>query len=143
MFLSNRTKILNHQGSDRRGSLLIEVLLSAVILSTALTLMIQSLTASLRAIQYGSGYTMALILLDNQMCELLRKGAVRSDLRETKKMTGSVESAPEYHYSLRAEPSDIMPEEKINQVDAVITWRSGKKDNEVGVTTLLLNAPNE
>ena len=59
MFLNNRTRVFS---PDQRGSLLIEVLAYVVILSTALTFIIQSMTASLRAIQYGAGYTTAIIL---------------------------------------------------------------------------------
>ena len=128
---------------DKTGSLLLEVLLSVVILSTALTLMIQSLTASLRAIQYGAGYTTALILLDNQMCELLRKKAVKSGLRETKDLTGSAGSPDVYHYSLRAEPWDAAADKEISQVAATVAWRSGKKDNQIELTTFLSAVSHE
>lgn len=143
MFPGNRTRISDRRRFGRRGSLLIEVLLSVVILSTALTLMIQSLTASLRALQYGAGYTTALILLDNQMGELLRKGTVKPGLRETKDLIDPGGSTALYHYSLRTEPSDIAVDKTINQLDATVTWRSGKKDNQIAVTTFLFAAPNE
>lgn len=143
MFLNNRTRILDRLKVDQRGSLLVEVLLSVVILSTALTLMIQSLTASLRAIQYGAGYTTALILLDNQMCDLLRKGTARPGLRETKSLAGPAGFQTGYSYSMRAEPSDIVADNKIVEVDASVAWRSGKKDNTVGLTTFLFAASNE
>ncbi len=104
--------------------------------------MIQSMTASLRAIQYGTGYTTALMLLDNQMCELLRKGTVKSGLRETKDLTGTGSSAV-YRYAMRTETWDAAADKKIDQVDAMVAWRSGKKDNTIGFTTLLFAASNE
>lgn len=125
---------------NKSGSLLIEVLLSVVILSTALTLMIQAMTSSLRALQYGAGYTTALILLENQMCELLRKGASESGLREIKNLT---ESVPVYRYSLQTRSLSAAGEDKINQVDMTVSWRSGKKDNQVGLTTFLFAASHE
>lgn len=137
MFLNNRTRVSDR---GRRGSLLVEVLLSVVILSTALTLMIQSMTASLRAIQYGAGYTMALILLDNQMCELLSKGAIQAGLRETKELTGAGDPLATYRYSLQTASLDDAADKGINQVDATVAWRSGKRDNALGLTTLLFAA---
>lgn len=137
MSLNNRTRVPDR---GRRGSLLVEVLLSVVILSTALTLMIQSMTASLRAIQYGAGYTTALILLDNQMCELLSKGAIQAGLRETKELTGAGDSLTTYRYSLQTASLDDAADKGINQVDATVTWRSGKRDNTLGLTTLLFAA---
>ena len=134
MFLNSQMRVADR---GRRGSLLIEVLLSVVILSTALTLMIQSMTASLRAIQYGAGYTTALILLDNQMCELLRTGAIPAGLRETKELTKAGDSLTTYQYSLQTASWDDAADKGINQVDATVAWRSGKKDNAIGLTTLL------
>ncbi len=132
MFPKYRTNVPN-----RRGSLLIEVLLCVVILATALTLMVQSLTASLRAIQHAGGYTMALILLDNQMCALLRKGFIGPDLRQTSDVA---EPDSSYHYSLRTESWGTPGESNIDQVDAALFWRSGKRDNQVGLTTFLFAA---
>ncbi len=116
---------------------MIEVLLSVVILSTALTLVIQSMTASLRSIQYGAGYTTALILLDNQMCEWLRKETIRSGTREIKDLA---ESGTMYRYTAQAEPLDPAVDQGIERVEAAIEWRSGKKDNQIFVTTFLFTA---
>ncbi len=134
MSCSNR---MSHP-ARRRGSLLIEALLSIVILSTALTFMIQAMTSSLQAMHYGAGYTTALILLDNQMCDLLRKRTVASAFSETKDLT---ESAVTYHYTLQSGSWDAATDQGINQVDAKIAWRSGKKDNTISLSTLLLTAP--
>ena len=140
MFLNNRTRVFSR---DQRGSLLIEVLVSVVILSTALTFIIQSMTASLRAIQYGAGYTTAIILLDNQMCDLLRKGTSRPGSRETKSLAGPAGSPDVYRYSMRAGHWDDAADKGINQLDAAVAWRSGKKDNQITVTTFLSAASNE
>lgn len=119
---------------------MIEVLLSVVILSTALTFIIESMTASLRSIQYGAGYTTALILLDNQMCEWLRKETIRSGSRETKDLA---ESGTMYRYTAQAEPLDPAVDQGIDRVKAAIAWRSGKKDNAIALTTFFLTASNE
>ena len=134
MFSSNRMKVSERR---RRGSLLIEVLLSIVILSTALTFMIQTMISSLRVIQYGAGYTTALIQLDNQMCELLRKGTVKSGLSEKNDLAVAGTS---YSYSMQAGPSDLSADKGINVVEATIAWRSGKRDNRIDLTTFLFTA---
>ena len=105
-----------------------------------MTLMIQSMTSSLRDIKYGAGYTTALILLDNQMCELSRKGAIQAGLRETKELTVAGDSLTTYRYSLQTASLDDAANQGITQVDATVAWRSGKKDNAIGLTTLLFAA---
>lgn len=131
MFLKKQTK--------NKGSLLIEVLLSVVILATALTLMIQSMTAGVRVLQTGSGYTTALVLLDNLMAEILRRDTIAAGIKESGDLT---DSAPVYRYSLQTKPSDMVAEDKISQAQVSISWHSGKRENTVNLTTFLF-APSD
>lgn len=121
---------------DGRGSILVEVLLSVVILSVSLTLIIRAMASSLMVLQYGSGYTMGLVVLENQMCELLRRGFIAAGLREEQDSAGT---DPAYHYSLTTAPwhesgEDASP---VSEVDMTISWRSGKRENQIAVQTLL------
>jgi Tfp pilus assembly protein PilV len=129
---------------DIRGSLLIEVLLSVVILSVGLTLMIRSMTASLRAVQYAAGYTQGLMVSQDRMTEFLRKGSLESG------SGGEGFSAEDsaYHYSWTARPwqdagSTVGPsaQNPLSEVDLNVSWRSGKRENNIALTTLL-SAPH-
>ncbi|MBI5150014.1 MAG: hypothetical protein HZA28_04500 [Candidatus Omnitrophica bacterium] len=122
------------------GSLLIEVLLSVVILSVSLTLMIRSMTASLRAVQYAAGYTQGLMVSEDRMTEFLRKGALEpgsggEDL-------SVADSA--YHYSWTARPwqdaglaDGSSTQNPLSEVALNVSWRSGKRENNIALTTLL------
>ncbi|MFC1510606.1 hypothetical protein ACFL49_02995 [Candidatus Omnitrophota bacterium] len=57
---------------NRRGALLMEVLLAVVILSVSLTLIVQSLASSLRATVYSLNYAKAAFLADNKMFDLFQ-----------------------------------------------------------------------
>ncbi len=118
-----------------KGSLLLEALLAVVILSVSLTLIIQSMTSSLRASVYGADYTLAIILLENKMFELLNKGLPSSSERETIEVPFSSNS---YHFSADARPLSS-PGSKIKEVDAALTWNSGKRKNNISLTTYLFD----
>lgn len=119
-----------------RGSVLIEVLLSVVILSTSLTFIIRAMASSAMALEYGAGYTLGLINLENQMSDILRRGFIASGVHEEKELT---KTKPSYHYSLTTAPWQPIKEgaSPISQVDIKIVWRSGKRENQVTVQTLL------
>ena len=63
---------------NRRGSILLEALLSVVILSVSMTVIIQSMTSSLRAMEYSANYTMAIVLLENKIIDLILQNSVES-----------------------------------------------------------------
>ena len=126
---------------DIRGSLLIEVLLSVVILSVSLTLMIRSMTASLRAVQYAASYAQGLMVSEDWMTELARKGFIEAGSREEKDATAGDFG---YHYSWTARPWDAAGllagqsgQNPLNEVKMNVSWRSGKRVNQVALTTLL------
>lgn len=117
-----------------KGSLLIEALLAVVILSTSLSLILQSLVASLRASVYSVDYTQALILLESKMNEALMKG---------KSPEGSSEEGnfPEpherYFYVLKAQALTGEDEENLDQLMLSISWNTKKKKNNISLETYL------
>ncbi len=119
-----------------RGSVLIEILLSVVILSTSLTFIIRAMGSSAMALEYGARYTLGLINLENQTSDILRRGFIAPGVHEEKELT---ETKPSYHYSLTTTPWQETREgvSPISQVDIKIVWRSGKREDQVTVQTLL------
>ncbi len=124
----------------KRGSILLEAILSIVILSTSITLVIQAMTASLRAGLYSHDYTQAALLLDNKMVELLQQGFIATGLSQE-------DSCPlpysQYKYFLKTAPSSTGLEETINFVKLDISWILGKKSNRISTQTYLFNQPKE
>ena len=126
----------NRRMRNNKGSFLLEALLSVVILSVSITMIIQSMTASFRAMVYSGQYTAALILLENKMSDVIRKGFISAGLDEEDDFP---EPYQRYRYFLRTNPSD--EDQKINEVSLAVEWAAGKRKNRVGLTTYLLNTP--
>ena len=120
--------------NNNRGSFLLEALLSIVILSVSLTLMIESMTAGLRAIHYTSEYTIAQILLDNKLQELLQKGSVDPQQNKTQSFAPPFDR---YEYSLQTPATDDSGGSGLVKVQAGISWVSGKRKNNLSAQTYL------
>ncbi|MDO8580571.1 MAG: hypothetical protein Q7S13_03735 [Candidatus Omnitrophota bacterium] len=103
-----------------------------MILSVSLTLMIQSMTAGLRAIHYTSDYTIAQILLDNKLQELIQKGSTDAGQNKTESFEAPFDR---YEYSLMTTSSDLS--EALVNVRADISWMSGKRKNNISAQTYL------
>jgi hypothetical protein len=121
-----------------RGSLLLEVLLAIVILSTSLTLIIQSFVSSLRAMVYSGDYSTAAFLLDTKMFDVLHGQFVQSGQGE------GVFPEPfgKYRYEMkiqRVESDDL--QNMINEINIDIIWSSGKKEKRISAVTYILDLP--
>lgn len=125
---------------NKRGSFLIEALLSVAILSVSLTLIIQSMTDSLRAMHQSTDYTAAVFLLDNQMVGLIQKGFVGADIEET----GNFESPfEEYEYDLRTKSLADETLKDLNEVHLRIRWGTENKRKSMDLVSYLFNEPEE
>lgn len=110
--------------------------MSVVILSVSITMIIQSMTASFRAMTYSGQYTAALVLLENKMTGVVREGFINAGLEED---GDCPEPYGRYRYSLRTSPSE--EQENINEVNLGIEWTAGKRKSRLGLTTYLLSPP--
>lgn len=121
--------------SVKKGSVLIEALLSVVILSVSITFIIQSMMASLRATMYVGDYTTAIFLMENKMTELLQKKYTQAPLTETGTVSDQLK---DYQYSVKAESIDASEEHGVDDVQVEMFWQSGKKENRITVNTYVL-----
>ena len=127
-----------------RGFILLEVLLGVVIVSVSLTLIIQSMTSSLKAAEYASDYTTACFLIEDKLNEFMQTQTIPANLNESGQC---VEPHEKYHYVLTTErinltdiPDDIDPlVEKINQVNFQMLWKRGHAEKKVDVVTYLFD----
>ncbi len=120
---------------SRKGSLLLEALLSITILSVSLSLIIRSMTASMRATVYGADFNTAIFLAENELTLVLAEGFIESDVskRATFKRPNQ-----KFKYHLRTKPMDDVSE-NINKVELTTQWVSGKKDKNLLLETYMLN----
>lgn len=120
----------------RKGSLLIEALLSVVVLSVGITMIIQAMTSSLRAATYSTEYTKALILLENKMFELIQKGIIQTGKNEKESFPAPYEK---YESNLITKKASAENASELNEVLLEILWRSGRKNNRIQLTTYLFD----
>lgn len=121
-----------------RGSLLLEVLLAIVILSTSLILIIQSFVSSLRAMVYSGDYSTAAFLLDSKMFDVLHSQFVQSGQGE------GVFPKPfdKYRYTMKIQRSESDDSENmINEINVDIIWVSGMKEKRISAVTYVLDLP--
>ncbi len=122
---------------SEKGFFLVEVLLSVVILSVSLTLIIQSMTSALRSSAFAGDHTTALMILENKMFDLFEKGFVETGLKKEEQIPRPYDR---YWYFLDVKPAGEKNERRLHEVDAVLTWKSGKRQNRVAFQTYLPGA---
>ena len=120
-----------------KGAFLIEVLLSVMILAAGLTIIIQALLSSLRASTYVKDYSLALILTENKMHELLQEGLIRAPLREEKQFEVPFER---FSYQLETEKKQG-EKDFLNKVFLKCFWKAGHRTKEITLSTYLYNLP--
>ena len=121
-----------------RGSILLESLLAIVILSVSITLVIQAMTAGVRAGRDSSLYTQAVRLMDNKMAGLMEQRFIAPGLREEGHFP---EPWDRYTYILTTQPVSSDEQNIINRVLLTVFFQSGKKKNSLETETYLLNRP--
>ena len=135
-------KIKNLQWiQNTKGSLLVEVLLAVVILSVSLTLIIQSMASSLRATVYSTGYSMALLLMENRLFHILYLPVTGAYAQESGQFP---QPYNRYHYDLTI--SGLTGSEdlkKISQVDLDVSWSAKGAEKKISLATYQMNALEE
>jgi len=129
---------------DKKGYLLIEALFAVIILSVGISVIIKSMTMSLKALNYSSLYMDALILADNKMFEYLRTGFIEAGINEKRQLPYP---NAKYKYflnssifenSLLRQENDTM-ENNINTVELQLRWDSKGKVKNLTLMTYLFN----
>ena len=123
----------------KRASILLEALLSVIILSVSIVVINQSMTASLRSLVYSEDYTKALIFLENQIFDLMYLGFIESN--QSKVIT--LPEDERFWITVATQPVAFGQDSKINQLNLTISWKSGKRKNNMAFETYLFNPPDE
>jgi hypothetical protein len=121
------------KGFSRQGSFLIEALLSVVILSTSITIIIQSLAIAAKTKSESSRYATAAILADNFLAEKIRKQFIESGVREENHFSQPHEKYKHVFVTQKFNPDF----ERINQLDLTVSWPIGNGEKKIHVSTLL------
>ena len=118
--------------SKKRGALLLEVLLAIMILSVSVTVIIQALTANLRALAFNSGYMNAAFLAENKLFELIYAPSGQLSSGPLKKFAD-----PFSQYSYTVDIKKHEESENLKEAGLKIEWNSGWKKNSLALDTYL------
>ena len=124
------------RGYPCQGIVLLEVLVAVAILGTGLTWVIRSYLSSLRASAATSDYTLAMILAENKMQEIIK------DNVSTETMDSDEEFAPpfeRFRWQVETQSVEAADRPPLEQVRLSLKWQTGTKDNEMVLTTYLLS----
>lgn len=121
---------------DRKGFMLLELIVSLAILSTGLLAVTRSFISSLGASNYSRQYTLACILTEEKLNEL----ELFTDLSEE-----TVQGSFEEPYTQFSWKSEIKPSsnESLKHVTVTIFWKDKWKQKKVRLSTLLLENTEE
>ena len=125
---------------NRKGFVLIEALLGIIILSVSVSLILQAMATSFKASVYSSGYTTALMLLENKASHLILQKFIQTGLKENQSFDYPFQH---YQYTLETMPYSGDEQNKINMVRLSVGWSSTQKHKQVNLETFLFNLPDE
>ena len=120
---------------NRKGSLLVEVLLSVVILSVSITVIIQAMTVSLRSMVYSADYTTAMIVLENKMVSVIDKPLADENAAQAL----NLEPPSSWRYSIDLHPAaDRNSSSQLEEVNSKVEWDKKGKHHKLSLATYQL-----
>ena len=120
---------------SKKGSLLLEVLLSVIILSTSLTMIIQAMTSSLRAMTYSAQYVKIANVLENEMVNLIYMNLKGVPLPE---VNGDAQTEKQYEVFSQSEFLNDSFQEHIQNVRLSVSWPSKRRNNQISINTYFI-----
>jgi hypothetical protein len=121
-----------------RGSFLLEALIAVSILSVSLVIVIRSHVAALQAQIFAKDYTLATLLLENEMIQVIERGVIDRDMNATRNLEKPYER---FTFSLRTEAAGKeYVFEGLNQAQLTLSWKEGNKPHKLSASTLVTNS---
>jgi len=133
------THCIQFISQSKKGSFLLEVLLSIVIFSSSLTLIIGAMTSGLRAMSYSAQYTKAANVLENEMVDLIFTNLKGSQLAD---IQGDALTDENYTISSQSEPLNDSYQEHIKDVHLTISWPFKQKNAKMSINTYFIEGIN-
>ena len=118
-----------------------EAMITIAILSFGLVLIIRSFMMSLNASHLAKDYMPACLLIEQKMWQFQRLGFIEVDLDEGGEF---LKPHDKFQYRLQTQKTGQSEEEfeegiQLNNAKLTISWRQGKKINNISVETFLRN----
>lgn len=125
----NKRSFCPRTATGCRGTILLEVLLAMIILSVGLVVILQSLSASLRAVVLADDFTRAALLVESQMAEKL----IMNDF-SLNNSGKDLDGRFSYRITLET-PQDLPSQMDVREAQAVVQWPSGIRIQDLRLVT--------
>ena len=124
-----------------KASILLEVLFAIVILSISVTLIIQSMSSSLKAIVYNSQYMKALLFSENAIVNVLQQKDASTISDNNIKYDQNVFEG--YEYKVAANAADSKGTTDLKNILITTTWGLEHKQKRFLLETYFFNPPQD
>jgi len=126
--------MLNLRTSKKnKGYLLIEAVASIAVIAIGLTVILRSFASSFRASKISQEYFTASSFLKDKMWGLEEKAQREGGLEESE----TREDIPNSGYVMEVRVKRLSETETLNEVKAAISWKNGKRDEKMEISTFL------
>jgi type II secretory pathway pseudopilin PulG len=118
-----------------KGSFLLEALIAVTILAVSLVVIVRSHLGALQAQVLAKDYSLATLLLEREMIELVENGYIESGINEQRNL-----EEPYTRFTFLLKTTAAGNEyyfDKLNEVDAALVWTAGQKKHRLSVSTLI------
>jgi len=122
---------------DKKGFLLVEVLITVVVLSVGLVMITRSFMVSLRALEIIGQYQEARSLIEEKLLDLEVKDAIEADLKVEENFPEPYEK-----FSYKLETKNIEEEQNkmaLNNVLLSMAWLAQEEKRGISIVTYLKN----
>lgn len=120
---------------NRRGYLLLEVVVSIAVVAIGLAVILRSFTSSLRASKIAQEYFDASLALQETLCGLEEQEKLEGGVAAGE-AAGQVAGTP---YNLETKITRIGDLDPLNEVSAVIYWKNRDRNEKIEIGTYLKN----
>jgi len=115
---------------NRKGTILIEAIVSTVIIAISLTLIMESLLSAYRALNLQKDYTLALITMDNGLSRLLFDSSSSNVFDQTQER-------------FKSEHATSNLNEGLSKENLTVQWMSGNKNRQISASTYIYIPPHD
>ena len=123
--------------NNRQGSFFLEALIAVSILSISLVVIIHSHLAALQAQVFAKNYTLASLLLEREMIDVVEKGYIERGINKEKSLEKPYER---FTFSLKTSAAgEKYFFDGLNEVQMTLSWKEGAKPHKLSVSTYVFN----
>lgn len=118
---------------NQAGFMLAEAMISIAVVGICLSLIVESLYQSYKALVLNEQYAQALVLMNNTMGQVLHNDAIAAAIEANGSFDAPFE---QFHFDVQTQ--SLPEQEAFQEVSVRVQWPSGSRERQMVFNTLLL-----